>query len=202
LGERPAGWSRRRAACRPSIAARPRQGHRRTYIRASCAQVAVPKVGGHWASGQPYLDGAVRRADARTAGLWLALRRVDVGPLRAAVLAEGEALWAPDVQVPGGPAHAPPSPLEHTYICRWGGRTHGACYGRAQQGVAGRLLPWYVGACQCGAHYIHNHKQFRKGMACRQAQQQIHRAAFARERSRRSRIQCAEKADGVRRPDA
>jgi hypothetical protein len=91
---------------------RPAVPGRRTgdpMVRACCAQVAVPKVGGHWASGEPYLDGAVRRADARAAGLWLALRRVDVGPLRAAVLAEGEALWAPDVQVPGGPAHAPPS---------------------------------------------------------------------------------------------
>ena len=43
----------------------------------------MPKVGGRWASGLPYLDGAVKRADARAAGLWLELRQLQVEALKA-----------------------------------------------------------------------------------------------------------------------
>lgn len=43
----------------------------------------MPKVGGRWASGLPYLDGAVKRADARAAGLWLELRQLHVEALKA-----------------------------------------------------------------------------------------------------------------------
>ena len=50
------------------------------------AQVAMPKVGGRWASGLPYLDGAVKRADARAAGLWLELRQLHVEALKACAL--------------------------------------------------------------------------------------------------------------------
>ena len=46
------------------------------------AQVAVPKVGGRWASGLPYLDAAVKRADAGAVGLWLKLRQLNVAALK------------------------------------------------------------------------------------------------------------------------